>query len=122
MKKLLAIILVIIAPAAFFIFRGGKAQVSQSGTEYIIELRDDGYLSKNLTIQKGDTVKFITTRDEYFWPASNLHPSHGIYPEFDPKEPIAAEESWSFRFDKAGNWRYHDHIAPYFTGVIEVAE
>ena len=123
MKKLLIVsILIIIAAAAFFISGGGKAQVSQSGAEHIVELRDDGYLPKNLTIQKGETVKFITTRDGYFWPASNLHPSHGIYPEFDPKEPIAAEESWSFRFDEAGNWRYHDHISPYFTGAIEVAE
>jgi plastocyanin len=123
MKKLLIItILVIIASATTFLFKGGRAQVSQSGTEHITELRNDGFYPKEFTIQKGDRVKFITTRDEYFWPASNLHPSHGIYPEFDPKEPIEAEESWSFRFDKAGNWRYHDHISPYFSGVIEVRE
>jgi hypothetical protein len=87
-----------------------------------IVLSDSGFEPENLTVEKGDTVEFSTTRKSFFWPASNLHPTHFLYPEFDPKEPIGAQTTWSFRFDRTGTWKFHDHLAPYFTGVITVAE
>jgi len=89
---------------------------------YTIELREEGFYPEELRIQKGDTVIFSTTRGAPFWPASNLHPSHTIYPEFDPKEPIDPGKAWSFRFNKVGNWKYHDHLAPLFRGEIMVSE
>ena len=123
-KIFLFFIVIIVAVAGLLFFQRGHRQASltQSGTEYAIQLSDDGYSPKNLTVQKGDTVKFTTVRDSHFWPASSLHPSHRIYPDFDPQEPIAVEDSWSFTFREVGNWRYHDHISPYYTGEIEVVE
>ena len=112
-------ITIIIAVAGILFWQKGlnkQASLAQSGSEHIVELSNDGYSPKDLTIQRGDTVKFTTTRDAHFWPASNLHSSHRIYPDFDPQEPIATGKSWSFRFDQVGNWRYHVHISPYFTG------
>ncbi|MCH7883373.1 hypothetical protein IIA95_03080 [Patescibacteria group bacterium] len=90
--------------------------------EYIIELGDDGFYPQEITIRRGDVVSFVATRDGYFWPASNFHPIHTIYPEFDPKEPIEPSGKWNFRFNKIGEWGYHDHLAPYFTGKIIVTE
>ncbi|MBI2056267.1 MAG: hypothetical protein HYT37_02710 [Candidatus Sungbacteria bacterium] len=89
-----------------------------NGKTYTVELREDGFYPKELTIQKGDTVVFTTTREKPFWPASNVHPSHQIYPEFDPKTPIEPHSKWKFSFDKAGEWRYHDHLASQYTGLI----
>ena len=89
---------------------------------HTIELRDDGFYPQELIIRKGEMVTFITTQDNFFWPASNLHPYHTIYPEFDPKEPIKPNNSWSFRFDRAGKWKYHDHLAPIYKGKIIVFE
>ncbi len=86
----------------------------------IISLLPSGFSPPELTIKKGETVTFITKRGKPFWPASNVHPLHSLYPEFDPKKPIEANQSWSFTFDKAGKWKYHDHTAPYFRGVIIV--
>ena len=86
----------------------------------IISLLPSGFSPPELTIKKGQTVTFITKRNKPFWPASNVHPLHSLYPEFDPKKPIEANQSWSFTFDKAGKWKYHDHTAPYFRGVIIV--
>ncbi len=85
-----------------------------------VELRPDGFYPQEITIDKGDTVTFSTTRNVYFWPASDLHPTHKIYPEFDPKEPIDADKTWSFKFDKVGAWKYHDHLAPLYRGTITV--
>lgn len=100
-----------------FYFLNGEA-----GEEYIVELREDGFFPEEITIRKGEQIKFTTTRGKSFWPASNLHPTHRAYPEFDPLEPIEPHMSWSFRFDKAGQWEFHDHLAPIYKGKIIVLE
>ena len=86
----------------------------------IVELREEGFYPEEITILKGQNVIFKTNRGKIFWPASNLHPSHEIYPEFDPQEPIEGDKTWSFRFDKIGVWKYHDHLAPYYRGIVNV--
>lgn len=89
---------------------------------HVITLTPDGFSPAELTIARGETVTFRTTTGKRFWPASDLHPSHLVYADFDPKQPIAPEAEWSFTFDQAGAWRFHDHLAPYFTGTITVTE
>jgi plastocyanin len=102
----------------------GTAGVSAEIPEgaHIITLTDKGFEPSAVTIKKGETVAFVTNTKNLFWPASNLHPSHLIYPEFDPQEPVQPDEAWSFTFEKTGEWKFHDHLAPYFTGTITVAE
>lgn len=97
---------------------------SQSGgnASHTIVLGESGFEPSALTIHRGDTVIFTTERDAPFWPASNLHPTHDLYPEFDPREPIAAGKNWSFRFERVGEWPFHDHLSPYFRGTIIVAD
>lgn len=87
---------------------------------YTITLTKKGFVPNEITIKKDQVVKFITNRNKFFWPASNTHPTHEIYPQFDPKEPIDPKGDWEFRFDRVGIWRYHDHLAPYYTGTIIV--
>jgi len=93
-----------------------------SGEEHIVTLTADGFVPDDITIAQGDTVTWKTTADRLFWPASNLHPSHRDYPGgiFDPKEPIQPNVTWSFTFNLTGDWKYHDHLAPYNTGVVHV--
>lgn len=91
-----------------------------SGNMFEVTQTEDGFTPEKITIKKGDTVIFKTKRNKFFWPASDLHPTHLIYPEFDPKDPIDPKKSWSFKFEKVGTWKYHDHLAPYYTGAIEV--
>lgn len=93
---------------------------SPTGSVVTVTLTDNGFTPETLTIHQGQTVKFTSTQGSFFWPASNPHPTHTIYPEFDPQQPIAGTDSWSFTFERVGTWRYHDHLAPYFTGTITV--
>lgn len=85
-------------------------------------MTDDGYTPKNLTVKNGQKVIFRNESSKDKWPASNLHPTHGIYPEFDPKEPVKPGTEWSFVFKKSGKWKYHDHITPNMTGAINVID
>lgn len=85
-------------------------------------MKKDSFEPENLNIQKCTKVIFKNQDKVRRWPASNLHPTHGIYPEFDPKQPIEPDKEWSFVFDKAGSWKYHDHLLPSIRGIVNVSE
>ena len=88
---------------------------------HTVVLRADAFHPAQLTVRPGDSVLFTTDIGESFWPASNLHPSHEIYPDFDPKKPIDENASWRFTFTRDGMWRYHDHLHPNYQGTVTVA-
>ncbi len=85
-----------------------------------VELKASGFTPSSIIVQKGDTVIFTTTLKKPFWPASDPHPIHSIFPSFDPKRPIDGKETWSFTFSEVGTWRYHDHLSPESIGAITV--
>jgi len=87
---------------------------------YTVTLTEGGFVPSLITIQTGDTVRFVSTAGKYFWPASDPHPVHSYYSAFDPRRPIAPQESWSYRFDTPGTWKFHDHLAAYYTGEVTV--
>ena len=91
----------------------GKSEVN-------IKLTAKGFVPKIVYITKGTKVTFSTVLDESFWPASNVHPFHTVYPEFDSRTPIPSGSTWSFVFDKDGRWTYHDHITATMSGVVIV--
>jgi plastocyanin len=87
---------------------------------YTVTYTETGFSPADITIKVGETVVFKNNSTRAFWPASNDHPSHTIYPEFDPKKTVAAGASWSFTFTKVGSWKYHDHRAANLGGTITV--
>ncbi len=88
--------------------------------EHAMTMTDNGYSPSSLTIHAGDTVRFINAGHDDRWPASNIHPTHEIYPAFDPRKPVISGASWTFRFDREGKWYYHDHLDPSIHGLITV--
>lgn len=94
---------------------------TQSG-EVTINMTEDGFVPDEIKITKGTKVTFKNSDKFYHWPASDLHPSHSQYSDFDPRRTIEPGESWSFVFDKVGEWGMHDHISPYMIGKIHVVE
>ncbi|OGZ44908.1 MAG: hypothetical protein A3C84_00975 [Candidatus Ryanbacteria bacterium RIFCSPHIGHO2_02_FULL_48_12] len=87
-----------------------------------IRMTKNGFEPEEVTIQKGMRVTWVNEDSVPRWPASNLHPTHGIYPEFDPLEGIPPGASWSFVFDRVGSWRFHDHLLPQMKGTVYVGE
>lgn len=79
-----------------------------------------GYEPKEVTITAGETVSFVNDSAEFHWPASDVHPTHTIYSAFDPREPVAPGETWSFTFEEAGTWGLHDHLRANYKGSIVV--
>lgn len=85
-----------------------------------IIMNDTGYVPSTITVPLGTSVAFVTSQSGDAWPASNIHPTHGIYPEFDPGSKLKPGQVWIFTFDKPGTWRFHDHLQPAITGTITV--
>lgn len=131
MQKILigAVIMILIGGVAFSLYQAqNTSKITNTSPEVLGEPRvtivrtDEGYEPKEVTIKKGDIVLFTNESSEYHWPASDLHPTHGIYPEFDPLMPIASGEEWKFKFEQGGVWKYHDHIRANKVGSITVVE
>lgn len=74
----------------------------------------------SLSIKTGDVVIFKNSSQSDFWPASDPHPAHTNYPDFDAKKPIPPGGTFQFKFMKSGTWGYHNHLQPAVTGVIKV--
>lgn len=86
----------------------------------IVTYTDSGFNPSTILISKGGVVSFVNKSSSAFWPASNNHPSHLLYPEFDSKRSIPSGESYDFTFEKVGSWGFHDHLKSSMTGTITV--
>lgn len=94
------------------------AQLLRNPRVVTVEMSREGFSPDLVEAQRGDVLIFRNVDVIAHWPASNFHPTHGIYPEFDPQAPIDPGKTWSFKFRKSGEWRYHDHLYPLIKGTI----
>ncbi len=93
-----------------------------------IHFTEAGYSPKSINVKKGTTVTFRNQSKQSMWPASAMHPTHAVYPTtggcvgstFDACKGIMPGEEWTFTFDLAGDWKYHDHLSPKNFGSIVV--
>lgn len=76
---------------------------------------DSGFSPQEVTIAKGSTVNFVNKSSIPIWVASDPHPEHTDYPEFDTPRVLGRMpqmgEDFSFTFEKVGTWKYHSHTA-----------
>ncbi|MBI2028694.1 MAG: cupredoxin domain-containing protein [Candidatus Levybacteria bacterium] len=116
MKKILLLLVFVIASLILPINTSAHSEVR------IIEMNENGFTPSEIMIDTDSTVIFVNKDTKPRWPASNVHPTHEIYPELDPRKNIDPEESWTFKPTKAGEWKYHDHNFPHMRGVIIVVD
>lgn len=100
------------------------SQLQVQTGQVTVTMGASGFSPKQIRIGKGTTVTFQNTDSAPHWPASAPHPAHTNYPEFDPKQAVAAGASWSFTFNKPGVWSYHDHLnfPSYGFGTVTVVD
>lgn len=103
-----------------------------SSNATIITYTNDGFEPESIAIRKGNTVQFVNESGKKMWVASNIHPTHSLYPvksaddcfgsSFDQCESIPNETSWEFVFDVAGEFKYHNHVRARDGGTIIVSK
>ena len=94
--------------------------VSVGQADIVVIYGAEGFIPKRVEIELGQVVAFVNESDNHMWPASNIHPTHEIYPAFDSMAPIDPGGSWLFYFEQGGFWRYHNHMAPSASGLVVV--
>lgn len=100
----------------------------------LITYTDSGYTPNTITIKKGETVIWKNESRFSMWTASAVHPTHKAYPGsgiemcgvntliaiFDACKGYSPGQSWSFKFDNVGTWKYHNHVNSSHFGTITV--
>jgi plastocyanin len=96
--------------------------------EIIITYGPNGFEPGTVTINKGQTVRWINQSGGAMWVASAMHPTHTVYPGSDIKkcgtvatifDQCANGASYEFMFNEIGEWGYHNHSrANHFGKVI----
>ena len=105
-----------------------------TGIAHTVEMSASGFSPNIVTIKAGDAVEFVNKGTIPIWPASDVHPTHTVYPGsgigkcgsseesaiFDACGGVPPGESYTFTFLQRGNWSLHDHLHPLLTGTIVV--
>lgn len=101
--------------------RSAPKSEAPSGTRVTIDANGN-FSPASVSVKKDGKVTWTNRGERPVWPASALHPTHRLYPGFDALRGISFGEEYSFKFDRPGVWKYHDHFNPSKTGTIEVVE
>ena len=124
-----AVFVLAVFAIGLLVFKNGRSDakaaigcLKEAGTATMKMSEADSFDPQNIKIKKCTKVVFENVGTKEHWPASDLHPTHSIYPEFDPQRPVEPGDSWTFVFGKVGNWRYHDHLFPATRGTVTVEE
>jgi len=102
--------------------------LDEAETQSAITYTSGGFSPSVINVKKGEEVTFLNESGGAMWPASAIHPTHTLYPTqggcvgstFDACQGIEPGEAWSFKFDIAGSWKYHNHLNPSQTGTVVV--
>lgn len=114
----------------------GTIEASARPQTVTVKITDSGFVPKEVSIKKGDSVMFLSESSASVWPASAAHPTHTVYPGsniascgtaqalaiFDACKGLSAGESWTFQFNSTGSWGYHDHLNASQFGKVNVAD
>lgn len=133
------IIILVIAIVAFFVWKFMPRNETVVNSPNIITettntpQMEDGTLINTVTydgtafspatisVKQGDSITFINNSTGGMSVASDPHPSHTIYPEFDQyKTSAKGQKSFTFIFDKLGTWGYHNHLNESAVGSVTV--
>ncbi|MBI2009827.1 MAG: cupredoxin domain-containing protein [Candidatus Chisholmbacteria bacterium] len=94
--------------------------ISAHTQTYTITVTADGFDPQELEVDQNSLITFVNKDSVDHWPASNVHPTHDLYPEFDPQKPIHPGDFWIFKPKNVGTWRFHDHLHPHQRGTLTV--
>lgn len=97
---------------------------------------DQGFSPKSVTVAVGSSVKFVNNSTHKMWVASDVHPTHAKYDgtntsqhcaqgtttggAFDECSAVAPGTVYTFSFDKAGSFTYHNHVQASDSGMVTV--
>lgn len=123
-SMLLAILVVIILVLIGFFFLGRKSSqksnqpaVSTLPKEVTVEVTENGFVPKKVTITAGSAVRWVNKTDEKVTVNSDDHPTHRKFKELNLGE-FSKQSTLVHIFTTKGTYTYHDHFHPNRTGAV----
>ena len=112
---------------------GVDVQVSTVPASASITYGSNGFSPSEVTIKKGGTVTWTNSTGGNMWVASAMHPAHTAYSgttlaqHCDDATDVSFDQckngnTYSFTFNKAGTWAYHNHSGASQFGKVIVVE
>jgi len=98
----------------------GTTSLGLASTSVAVSYSDKGFSPGVVEVAQGGTVTFKNESSRDVWVASNDHPSHLLYSEFDAKKGYTPGSEYTFTFEKVGSWKYHDHLKASLGGIVIV--
>lgn len=100
-----------------------SASVSgQSVVKETVDYTDNGFVPNSINIKIGTSVTWTNKTSSPMWVASNPHPVHTDLPGFDQLSSVGKNGTYTYTFEKVGNWGYHNHMLPSDTGLVKVTQ
>lgn len=84
-----------------------------------VQIKSSGFKPQNITIKVGESVTWVNQDSQDHTVNSSPHPTHTDNP-FLNVGLIRPGEEKSLAFDKAGTYKYHDHLNPSLFGSVTV--
>lgn len=96
-----------------------------------VRLTADGFTPETVTVSQGETVEFVNESSGSMWVGSDRHPTHTQYDGTSLREhcqdstpqsfdQCQNSDSFTFTFEKSGEWEYHNHTNPGQGGTVIV--
>ncbi len=100
-----------------------------TGFQYLVSYTDNGFEPSDITIRKGETIRFTNNSSHKLWVAAHADEDAGLYPgginecgqsAFDMCRSIGRGEFWEFTFAETGAWSFHNMEDVRMKGMIRV--
>jgi plastocyanin len=99
----------------------GSVSTSTSNVVQTVVYNGTSFSPSTVTIKLGQAVRFVNQSSGAMSVASDPHPTHVNYPEFDQfKSGERGQASYTFTFQKTGRWGFHNHQNPSVVGTVIV--
>jgi plastocyanin len=111
----------------------GESEGTDSGDDgqNTVRYTSNGFEPSTIRINQGESVTWINDGGPAMWVASDIHPSHRSYDGTSVREHCSNGQSdtfdqcstgrrYTFTFDRAGTWGYHNHQNAGHSGTVVV--
>lgn len=105
----------------------------ETGETNTVYYTSSGFQPSTVTIEQGETVRWVNNASSGMWVASDNHPRHTNYAGTSVREhcdngdqtsaafdQCSMKKQFTFTFEKTGTWEYHNHVNSGDTGSVVV--